>query len=43
MSGVKRLAYAELKGKKQVTNADLKETGVAKKKEQTEKYGEEKK
>ena len=43
MSGVKRLAQAENKGKKQVTNADLKETGVASKKEQTEKYGQEKK
>jgi hypothetical protein len=31
MSGAKRLAQAESKGKKQVTNADLKEKGVAKK------------
>jgi len=31
-SGVKRLAQAESKGKKQVTNADLKAKGVSKKK-----------
>lgn len=32
MSGAKRLAQVESKGKKQVTNADLKAKGVASKK-----------
>lgn len=43
MSGAKRLAQAEYKGLKQITNEDLREEGVASKKEQSEKYGEEKK
>lgn len=42
MSGAKRLAQAESKGLKQVTNEDLKDEGVASKVEQSEKYGEEK-
>lgn len=42
MSGVKKLVQAENKGKKQVTNEDLKQDGVASKKESSEKYGQEK-
>jgi hypothetical protein len=43
MSGVHKLAAAERKGLTQVTNEDLKEEGVASKKEASEKYEEEKK
>jgi hypothetical protein len=42
-SGVHRLAAAERKGTTEPTNQDLKENGVASKKEQGEKYGKEKK
>lgn len=42
MSGVKNLCAAEKKGLEEVTNADLKDDGVANASEQSEKYGEEK-
>jgi len=42
MSGVERLAQAESKGLKVITNEDLKDDGIASKSEQSEKYGEEK-
>ena len=43
MSGVSRLVLAENKGLEVPTNEDLKEEGVASKKESSEKVGEEKK